>query len=61
MDCKHDISLLMGTKDGILCRGCQKLFASFAEIEADRGEAPAEEKKAPATKKTASKKAKKEE
>lgn len=64
MDCKHDISLLMGTKDGIVCHGCQKLFASFAEIEADRGEAPAtapaEEKKAPATKKTASKKAKKE-
>ena len=63
MDCKHDISLLVGTKDGIVCRGCGKLFPNYDAVLADRGEeapAPVEEKK-PATKETASKKAKKEE
>lgn len=61
MECKHDISLLMGTKDGIVCRGCGKLFANYEAVLADRGEAPAPvEEKKPATKKTASKKAKKE-
>ena len=64
MACTHDISLLMGTKDGIVCRGCGKLFPNYDAVLADRGEAPApaEEKveKKPAAKKTASKKAKKE-
>ena len=64
MDCKHDISLLMGTADGIVCRGCGKLFPNYDAVLADRGEAPAPapvEEKKPATTKTASKKAKKEE
>ena len=32
MDCKHENSMLMGTADGIVCRGCGKLFKSFDEI-----------------------------
>ena len=38
--CNHEISLLMGTADGVVCRGCGRLFANFDEILADRGEAP---------------------
>ena len=64
MECKHDISLLLGNADGIVCRGCGKLFPDYDAALVDRGEAPApaEEKteKKPAAKKTASKKAKKE-
>ena len=30
--CNHDQSMLMGTADGIVCRGCGKLFKSFDEI-----------------------------
>lgn len=32
MACKHENKFLMGTKDGILCRGCGQLFASFDDI-----------------------------
>jgi hypothetical protein len=50
--CKHETALLMGTKDGILCRGCGTLFHSFDEIKAGVGnvaEAPQNVKqKAPA-------------
>lgn len=31
-ECKHELPLLMGTADGIVCRGCGRLFASFDEI-----------------------------
>ena len=30
--CKHEIGLLVGTADGIVCKGCGKLFHSFDEI-----------------------------
>lgn len=30
--CKHDLSYLMGTKDGIVCRKCGRLFSTFDEI-----------------------------
>lgn len=32
MNCKHELSYLMGTKDGIVCRKCGALFSSFDEI-----------------------------
>ena len=54
MACKHPIELLLGTGDGIVCRGCGKTFATFAELEADR---PTEEKTAEKPKKARSKKA----
>lgn len=40
--CKHENHMLMGVADGIVCRGCGKMFSSFAELEADRAgqEAP---------------------
>lgn len=40
MKCKHDNSYLMGTADGILCRGCGQLFKTFDELKADAGDAP---------------------
>lgn len=40
MKCKHDNSCLVGTADGILCRGCGRLFKTFDELTADAGEAP---------------------
>ena len=50
MECRHEVEHLVGTKDGIKCRNCGKMFASFAELVADRPkkqekkvEAPAEE------------------
>lgn len=49
--CKHDISMLTGTADGIVCRGCGATFKSFEEI-------PKAEKKAEAPKKTTKKEAK---
>lgn len=55
MDCKHEINLLMGTADGIVCRGCGRLFKDMSEIlkEAEPEAAPeaAPKKKAPAKKK----------
>ena len=32
MNCKHELSFLMGTSDGIVCRKCGTLFKSFDEI-----------------------------
>ena len=50
MECTHAVEHLVGTKDGIKCRNCGKMFATFAELVADRPkkqekkvEAPAEE------------------
>ena len=59
--CKHELSNLCGTADGILCRRCGRLFKNFAELRADVGEpepAPAqvEEKTAPAKPKRTRKK-----
>lgn len=56
MACKHEINLLMGTADGIVCRGCGRLFKDMAEIIEDiqpeeKAPAPAPKKKAPARKK----------
>lgn len=34
--CKHDNRDLIGDANGIKCRACGKVFASFADIEADR-------------------------
>ena len=36
MKCTHAVEHLVGTKDGIKCRNCGKMFASFAELVADR-------------------------
>lgn len=36
MECRHEVEHLVGTKDGIKCRNCGKMFASFAELVADR-------------------------
>ena len=56
MACKHEINLLMGTADGIVCRGCGRLFKDMDEIlkedqPAAEAPAPAPKKKAPAKKK----------
>lgn len=32
-NCKHDLSFLMGTADGIVCRACGRVFKDFAEIQ----------------------------
>ena len=53
MDCKHEINLLMGTADGIVCRGCGRLFKDMAEILKEAEPEAAPKKKAPAKKKTA--------
>lgn len=48
-NCKHDLPFLMGTADGILCRGCGRLFKTFDEIkrpEEQPAEAPKNVKKA---------------
>ena len=34
--CRHDNNDLIGDANGIKCRACGKVFASFAEVEADR-------------------------
>ena len=58
MECKHDIALLMGTKDGIVCRGCGKMWPDFTAYEAET--APTAETKAePAPEKKPATKAKK--
>lgn len=46
MECTHAVEHLVGTKDGIKCRNCGKMFASFAELVADRPKK--QEQKAPA-------------
>ena len=62
MVCTHDVEHLVGTADGITCKNCGKVFATFAELEADRPkpkkdqveevtEKPADEKPKKATKK----------
>ena len=40
-ECKHDLSYLMGTADGIVCRKCGALFSSMDEIYPKK--APAED------------------
>lgn len=61
-DCRHEVEHLVGTKDGIICKNCGKVFATFAELEADRpkpkkeqveevAEKPTDEKPKKATKK----------
>lgn len=40
MTCNHETHLLMGTADGIVCRGCGRLFASFAEIHPEAESVP---------------------
>lgn len=64
MDCKHNISQLIGTADGIKCRGCGTVFKTMptqAVILEKPKKDPAQEvkepeKKAPATKKAPAKK-----
>ncbi len=62
--CRHEVEHLVGTKGGIKCRNCGKMFASFAELVADRpklkkeqveevAEKPADEKPKKSTKKGA--------
>lgn len=41
-ECKHEQHMLMGTADGIVCRGCGKLFHDFDEITPQKHETPAE-------------------
>ena len=33
--CRHESNMLMGTADGIVCRGCGKVFHSFFELVGD--------------------------
>ena len=55
MDCNHELSMLMGTADGIVCRGCGKLFKSFEEIHPAEA-APQEAVEKPKPKRTSTKK-----
>lgn len=57
MDCKHDISQLIGTADGIRCKACGQLFKSMPKqkVEIPAPVKEAEPEKAP-EKKTATKK-----
>lgn len=43
--CKHEIQHLMGTADGIVCRKCGAVFASFDEIHPEPVAEPAEKPK----------------
>ena len=36
MSCKHEQELLIGTANGILCKGCGKTFESFGTLLLDR-------------------------
>ena len=51
--CKHDLPILMGTADGIVCRACGSHFKSILELRAGNGSAaeippePKTEAKAP--------------
>ncbi len=38
--CKHENHMLMGVADGIVCRGCGKVFASFDELDKERNPEP---------------------
>lgn len=42
--CKHENHMLIGTADGIRCRGCGAVFHSLDEL---RGERPEEQEKKP--------------
>ena len=53
--CKHDVSFLTGTADGIVCRRCGAKFKSFADIGKDIGNAT----EAPETPKEPAKRARK--
>jgi hypothetical protein len=37
MDCKHDVTMLVGMADGIHCKGCGKVFHSLDEIRPKEG------------------------
>lgn len=50
MECRHEVEHLVGTKDGIKCRNCGKMFATFAELEADRPKKQEKKVEAPAEK-----------
>lgn len=56
MECKHDVSLLVGTAKGIRCKGCGQIFKEFPgqaiEVKTPAEPAPEEPKKEPAPKKT---------
>lgn len=46
--CNHEAQNLTGTKDGVFCRACKRMFANFAELEADRAKQEKPEKPAKA-------------
>ena len=54
MTCNHDLSMLVGTADGIRCKGCGQVFKSIPKQAAIEVK-PAEDK--PATKTAPAKKA----
>lgn len=58
--CKHEMALLTGTSDGIMCRGCGKLFKDFDELDAFKNleSGLKKEPPKPAPKKTTKKEAK---
>lgn len=48
MVCTHDVEHLVGTADGITCKNCGKVFATFAELVADRPKKQEKKVEAPA-------------
>lgn len=46
--CTHDVEHLVGTKDGITCKNCGKVFATFEELVADRPKKQEKKVEAPA-------------
>ena len=41
-NCKHELHMLIGTADGIVCRGCGRLFKSTDEILQEAAGKPAD-------------------
>ena len=48
--CRHEQAQLVGTAEGIRCRACGRIFASFEELERER--APVSEKPEPVSEKS---------
>lgn len=48
MTCLHENAYLIGTAEGIRCRRCGKLFATFADIYPEPVPAPEETNETPA-------------
>lgn len=51
-ECKHEQHMLLGTAEGIICRGCGKLFLSYADIYPPEDKKPTESPRKPQKRKS---------